>query len=187
METTIDLAKALLGFLSVEATADEKGWIGAMLVTDINGLPLEFRCTTAVKPDTLQRTLYGQKLEPFIKLELCAKRILSQVQRKPRVIFVNSEILLELEPDTDLPVIYIQPPGGSVPLVTPVSNGVERGRVESGGEDPKSLVFWYSKENNPQETQALMGGIFQKFNLIEPFDRSRAALKLLAEQDPKYS
>ncbi len=42
--------RSLIGFLTVEPTADNTGLIGAVLITDERGYPLEFRCTTPVRP-----------------------------------------------------------------------------------------------------------------------------------------
>ena len=40
--------------------------IAGLLVVDENGFPLDFRFCKAVKPNPLQRTLYGDSLEPYL-------------------------------------------------------------------------------------------------------------------------
>ena len=60
----------LLGFMTVEATPKNDGFISAMMVTDSRGYPLEFRATTPVRPSLVQKTLYGKQLEHYVGVEL---------------------------------------------------------------------------------------------------------------------
>ena len=43
---------------------------GGILITDAHGKPLEFRCTSPIRPNAVQRTLYGSTLMPHIAVEL---------------------------------------------------------------------------------------------------------------------
>ena len=54
-----------LGFLRV-LELDGGGFVGGMLVTNQLGRPLEFQCTTPLKPNRTQVILYGPTLAPFI-------------------------------------------------------------------------------------------------------------------------
>lgn len=78
--------RSLIGFLTVEPTSDNTGLIGAVLITDERGYPLEFRCTTPVRPTAIQRTLYGALLKPYVSVELCGRRLLAEIQRKPMLV-----------------------------------------------------------------------------------------------------
>jgi len=62
-----------IGFYALLSTTDNKGFVGALLITDDLGKPEEFRVTYPVKPTTLQRQLYGDSLIPHIGIELCGK------------------------------------------------------------------------------------------------------------------
>ena len=48
----------------------DKGYRGGILVTDEWGKRVEFRCTAPVRPNPVQRTLYGRTLLPHIAVEL---------------------------------------------------------------------------------------------------------------------
>ena len=50
--------RSLIDFLSVESTSDNAGLIRAILVTDERGYPLEFRCTTPVRPSKTTTILW---------------------------------------------------------------------------------------------------------------------------------
>ena len=54
-----------LGFLTTIECPDG-ALIGGLLVTNHFGRPLEFQCTTPVKPNRTQEVLYGPTLVPFL-------------------------------------------------------------------------------------------------------------------------
>jgi|AP95_1055475.scaffolds.fasta_scaffold149573_1 hypothetical protein len=84
-----------IGFLTAIEIGDG-GFVGGLLVADRFGRPLEFQCTTPVKPNRTQSLLYGPTLVPFILGELLAKTLIERVGIKPDVILTNREEILEV-------------------------------------------------------------------------------------------
>jgi len=78
-----------------------------MLVTDRYGRPLEFQCTTPVKPNRTQELLYGPTLVPFILGELLGKTLLEKMAVKPHVVFVDRLELLPLRTCSAMPVLCV--------------------------------------------------------------------------------
>ena len=68
MTKTTATATPNLGFLTV--LHEPSGYLGGYLVTNVWGRPLEFRVSTAVQPNRVQRILYGGTLQPYICAEL---------------------------------------------------------------------------------------------------------------------
>ena len=62
--------------------------IAGLLVVDENGFPLDFRFCKAVKPNPLQRTLYGDSLEPYL-IESVTKELFSELNATPIICFSN--------------------------------------------------------------------------------------------------
>ena len=83
---------------------DGRGCVGGLLVTNHNGRPLEFQCTTPVKPDRTQEILYGRMLRPWLLGELIGKTLLDRVAIKPELIVTSDPDLLELRNHTQTPV-----------------------------------------------------------------------------------
>lgn len=83
---------------------DGRGHVGGLLVTNHTGRPLEFQCTTPVKPDRTQEILYGQALRPWLLGELIGGTLLNRVSIKPDLVVVCNEEMLELRNHTDTPV-----------------------------------------------------------------------------------
>lgn len=94
-----------LGFMTAVEFGD-RNFVGGLLVTDRFGRPLEFQCTTPVKPNRTQELLYGPTLVPFILGDLLGKALFDRVSVKPTLILTSRVEMLELRSVIDAPVIY---------------------------------------------------------------------------------
>jgi len=98
----------LIAFLAVR-TDDETGhFVGAVLVTDAAGVPKEFRCTDAIRPTPIQRTLYGKSLETHVYVDLCGKPLLKALATQPKVVLVKSQLLLDVGQHVPCPVLHVE-------------------------------------------------------------------------------
>ena len=92
-----------LGFMET-MEVDGRGHIGGLLITNQNGRPLEFQCTTPVKPNRTQEILFGDTLRSWLLGELIGSTLLDRVAIKPNVIITSDPNLLELRNHTSIPV-----------------------------------------------------------------------------------
>ena len=178
----------LVAFLTVERTEEEDGFIGAVMVTDENGYPLEYRVTTPVRPTAVQKVLYGSTLEQYVSVELCGRRLLKECRRKPPVILVPNVNLLGLSDNDSGAIVAIRRAGEAIKVEaeSDKSSAVEEGRLESTEFQPVVYQASADDEEVIQAVRRLLERCFRQFDLIEAFDRVRAALKVLAQEDPRY-
>ena len=92
-----------LGFMET-MEVEGRGHIGGLLITNQNGRPLEFQCTTPVKPNRTQEILFGETLRPWLLGELIGCTLLDRVAIKPSLIVTSNQHLLELRNHTNIPV-----------------------------------------------------------------------------------
>ena len=179
-------ATGLLGFLTVERTEDGRGFVGAAMVTDERGFPLEFRATTPVRPSPVQKILFGGSLEPYVSVELCGRKLLKECQRKPGIVLVPKASLLGLTSDSAL-VVALTRAGESIRIEQQTESASDRteGRIDSDAFQP-IIYESHGSQDDLNKTVPVLQRCFREFDLIEAFDRMRAALKLLAEEDPKF-
>lgn len=113
-----------LGFLRV-VEIEAGAHVGGMLVTNQLGRPLEFQCTTAVRPNRTQAILYGPTLTPFLYSELIGKTLFARLDVKPHVIVADQASLLPLREHIPAPVACIVDPAESreLPDVTRWEHG----------------------------------------------------------------
>ncbi len=86
-------AKTTVGYVLSMAVADNV-FMGGAMVTDMQGLPLEFRYTEPVRATKLQRVLYGDVLEKYIHGDVVAANLISRLEQKPELFLVGDAALL---------------------------------------------------------------------------------------------
>jgi hypothetical protein len=164
-------------------TEDGSGQVGAAMVTNDRGYPLEFRVSTAVRPSAVQRALYGHSLDSYVESELVGKVLIAELKRRPLVLLVNRLGLLEAP--LEVPVVFI---AHSDRFVRTEGDGFRYRRID-GGTDPSRS--WALLSSASEASLAAAGEVVaraaQRFDPVEAFDRMSTAIGVLAESDQRYS
>lgn len=185
METPVYLA-----YLSLEETSNKDGYVGALLVTDLQSIPVEFRCTHPVKPSAIQKPLYGDSLQPFIGTELCGKPLLNSIQNKPSCLFVNSEFLLNLRSDISIPTLFVRPASEVIEVESgqQSSKALPKIKLESPtGKFQAVTLFWHPNyEDDYEKMQSFLGATLISLDILEPFSRIKKSVEVLALQDKRF-
>lgn len=165
MSQSADQKKFHLGFLWVIKT--EVGFVGGLLVTNQLGRPLEFQCTTPVRPNKTQEILYGPTLESFIFSDLIGKTLFERLAVKPDFIVVAQAELLNLRLLVPNPVgclIGDDDLNKELPDQTRVQIGMQQLRFHAEHSDDYDLI------------QSKCGKISSDADLSEPLERVKDAL-----------
>lgn len=173
-----------IAYLSRGEFEDGKAHRGGILIVDGHGRPLEFRCTSPIRPNPVQRTLYGGSLEPYMLVELIGKPLLSNVRESFTILVVDEPAFLNLREHCDQPMLFVR------------RQGVEL-RGEAGGSDAGASVLVDSPSGrfDPVVAQAfrkyagdaasalpILERASDHFDPLEPFDRILQALKKVHEE-----
>ncbi len=75
--------------------APSGGILGAVLICDTKGFPLEFRYTEPIIPTKIQRVLYGNNLEKYLKVDVILDSLLKVLSSSYDYLIVSDESLLE--------------------------------------------------------------------------------------------
>lgn len=180
----------LLAFFALYETLSHDGYLGSILVTDLQGTPQEFRCTHPVKPTTIQKPLYGDALEPYIGVNLCGVPLLKSVQNLPSVVIVHKEFLLDVRKAISCPVIYIRRAGEAIDLSSSddPKTTLKRERIDCPTGRFQPIIFTPHPDFNDDITIAgeVLGKIFNYLDPLEPFDRMAKAIEVLSKQDKRF-
>ncbi len=160
------------------------GYLGGALVADEYGLPAEFRHTLPVRPTRLQRAIYGDALDRYIRSVVVAQRLVAALEHRPAIVLVADPTLLSAgEP----PLGHLSE-GGADPVgpagtVEPFS-GAKSGFLLQlrAGEAPLRLVTQAPPHVYPELGRALATAA-ETMDLQEPMARVRAGLGLIAQGD----
>jgi len=179
-----------LGFLTA-VEFPGRGHVAGLLITNRYSRPLEFQCTSPVKPNRTQELLYGPTLLPFIRGELLGRPLIQKAGVKPHLVVTDCPDMLALREHVSVPVVCVDPraAGESQPVSfadaekcaastdlqdRPLAAAGEpdiweirgcRLRIDSSHQQDRQLVAQYA-DRIPVQT-----------DLWEPLDRVREALK----------
>lgn len=159
--------KIRLGFLTA-VEVEGAGYVGGLLVTNHFGRPLEFQCTTPVKPNKTQAILYGPTLVPYMLSDLIGKTLLEKVSIKPHIVLTEQTDLLALRENVSVPVACITRDENSSE-----TEPEEETRIKIG---KHQLRFHSSHSNDRQIIEQGKNELIEEADLTEPFERIREAL-----------
>lgn len=179
-----------LAFFAMRHTQDQEGYIGAILVTNDHGLPIEFRCTHPVRPTLVQKALYGSNLDSHVGFELCGKPLLGELTSRPSACLVESTGMLGLRGVVPLPLLHLNRLGEvlSVRDSSDAGSGRRTERLDSGASDFQPLIVscYAGFESDIEDTREALQQVFQYVDLLEPFDRVTTAVAILGERDERF-
>lgn len=171
-----------LAFIALDEL-DRDMFRGGILVTDSKGKPIEFRCTSAIQPNNVQKTLYGNTLRTHMSVDLTGLPLLSAVKEKPQVILINQEELLELRSVIHIPVFLITKQGTSLATVeSDKSNKSELLTSASGKFEPVVVTSHWEYADDLSIVSQELTRLSSVLDFTEPFTRISNALKLIHDK-----
>lgn len=179
--TTPDSRVAFLGMLNVDKGA---GYRGGILVTDGWGKPLEFRCTAPVRPNPLQKTLYGQTLLPHIAVELIGLPLLLSILEKPVLVIIQDSLFFDVRLHSGTSLVRVWRQGEQVRLQS--TDDEQKSNVAlscaTGKFQPIVCEPHWQFRSDSETATPLLSEMFTRWDIVEPFERLNRALEYVHEQ-----
>jgi hypothetical protein len=147
---------------------------GAVLVTDVQTKPLEFRVTAPIRPTNFQKTLYGEILSEHILVELVTIPLLSALSKKPDIIVVRDPLFLGANDKQDIPIVRVFKDGEAR---FSSNNKTEQLSSIGGKYEPILIETSRTLEAKLPELRKQLQEIFSQRSLLEPFERIVTALQ----------
>jgi hypothetical protein len=142
---------------------------GAILVTDTDTKPVEFRITDPVRPTGFQRTLYGEILDEHILVELIGVPLLRELKEKPDFVLVKDEIFLGVNTQQKIPVIQLLNEIGRE------GKNVETAQLPSSKFTPIRIAILKSLGTQLTDIKTQLTQLYEHRDLLEPFKRLEVA------------
>jgi hypothetical protein len=169
------------GYLVVRV--DEGGtYTGGLMVTDVHGLPLDFRYTEPITPTRLQRALYGEVLDRYLRSEVVLRTLLDALEARPTLLLVDDEALLE-ERGAGCPVAFL----AASPVDALGAPGARRSDAPgvfllqvADGVHPVRVTLPEGAEAAEPEVAAALVSLGERMDPLEPAARVRDALEVIA-------
>jgi len=183
-----------LGFLTVLEHA-QHGLMGGYLVLNQAGRPLEFHCTTPIKPNRAQEILYGPTLEPYLFGEQIGKALVAKSSVEPLMICTDLRPAMAVRGLVNAPVALVladERTNESAAADTAAARGETMLRMPTvridAAHDGRPLLQIFQLGRNrlavPPDREGDRAAILKRlapledlFDLAEPFGRIREALE----------
>lgn len=165
-----------------------KGYLGAILITDYKGFPLEFRYTDPIVPTKIQQVLYGEGLEKYLKIDVITDSLIKALSSDINVLFVEDEDLLNYK-NSKIPIVRV-----SSTKASPLSEAGDFQKVKqnevilqtSPAKTPVRLLFPEGFECEGEAFEAVKEMLTEagKFmDVEEPLTRVQKTLELVSAQE----
>jgi hypothetical protein len=160
---------------------------GAALVTDAATEPIEFRCTSAIRPTLLQKTLWGNRLAGHIASRLVGKPLLDALSNRAALVMVRKPEFVEMRELLEMPLVQVLR-NEELTIASPLTSA-DGDTLESGGGQFEPVVLKVHRRHSGdlQSARDLLAQTFRSHNLLEPFQRLKNALELIHQQDAAKS
>lgn len=158
---------ANLAFIETYTLENDSGIMGAILITDPDTKPLEFRVTAPIKPTNFQKTLYGDVLKEHILVELVAIPLLNAVNENVDLILSRDALFLGANTKQATRVVRVFDQNNS----DPSSEVCEALKVPMGFENSVKIETHKKFENELPEIAEILSPIAENRLLTEPFER----------------
>jgi hypothetical protein len=142
---------------------------GAVLVTDADTKPVEFRITDPVRPTAFQRTLYGEILDEHILVELIGVPLLRELKEIPKFVLVKDGIFLGVNTKQKIPVIQL------LNETAREGKNVETAELGSSKFTPIRIAISKSLETQLTDIKTQLTQVYEYRDLLEPFKRLEVA------------
>ncbi|MBL1213404.1 MAG: hypothetical protein HND52_08600 [Ignavibacteriae bacterium] len=171
-----------IAFLESYSLENSAGIMGAVLVTDTDTKPIEFRVTAPIKPTNFQKTLYGDVLLEHILVELIGVPLLEAIKEEVDIIVVRDPLFLGLNNKQGVRVlrVYKEEEG-------PARAGTSSKEIASSNNGTsKVLAETLNRfENELPEILDKLNTISESRHLVEPFERLKVACEQVQSQKGK--
>jgi hypothetical protein len=171
-------AELSFGFLSTHESPVYGHFGGYLIVTPL-GRPLEFHCTSPVRPSRAQEILYGPTLQPYLVGEQISGALLKAAKTCPCLILVDTPAMLLARPLAKSPMALVEqqlPLDADHMALAPASSresDTTRG-IEAGG---YNLILPSGLESDAHIVAELATQLSKHVDLAEPFGRIHEAIR----------
>ncbi len=179
-----------IGFLAV-VEDEQLGWIGGYLVLNTAARPLEFHCTSPVKPNRAQQILYGPTLAAYLCGEQIGQTLVKKSTLQPLAICTDSQAALAVRAFVDSPVALLMD-DELLPKTRPQNHAAQTFRFDDAHDGPAAGHAGQLMEFRLAAHRLAVDGGFagdrdeitnrlaphaENLDLAEPFERIREAIE----------
>ena len=172
-----------LAYLAREEFEEGRAYRAGLLIIDQRGTPREFRCTSPIRPNAVQRITYGDSLEPYMLVELMGLPLLHAARETFDVVFVNEPTFLNMREHVDSRVVYLRRQGEQFTSAdTPEDNPSTLLDSPTGRFAPVVVETFRGEGEDIEVGLPLLQRAAVILDVLEPFERIQRALARIHDE-----
>lgn len=173
---------ANIGYFGIK-TFQSAAAIGAVLVVNELGLPVEFKHTEPCEPGALARILHGGRLDWHMKLNVIGFPLINSITSPVAAVVCTDKLMFKLQARAKTPLAILtetaEPPGGEVGKIDDLGQGRWLVQVSQSA-SPVVVAPGDGLERTVQKIAPALCELAEAINLLEPFERLEKALDHVA-------
>lgn len=178
-----------LGYLA-HFRSSQNYYYAGLLVTDVRGVPREFRHSEGVRPTLMQSTLYGDSLEQSLGADAMAPALMGALKTRPDLLLVDMRSrdlfgsYLSRNPPAALLVVHADRDLALGQFLSLEGNLLEARDYELRGSKVERVYAYIEDGHAGDIGSRVLSDAQRSMNLVSPFDRVRSVLEQVAGVDP---
>ena len=170
-----------IGYLLV--LEKEESFIGGIMVTDSKGLPIEFKYSEPIKPNKIQKVIYGKVLNNYLKEELITNNLIKETNSTPSLIIINEPSFIKgKEKIVKFPAICVQKtnlPQMKTPGEIQRIKDVEIVFQPFQELNPLRIIFGSPDPDFQERMMFIIKEVSRNMDIYEPVDRIEKAIDII--------
>lgn len=163
--------------------AEKDSYLGGMMIVDERGIPIEFKYTDIINPTKLQKVLYGDVLEKYLKEEVIMGNLVEKIENKAEIYFVDKLENQVLEKFVNEGVAVIRDSQNQALENIGEFEFIKENEAIIQIDERQSPVRTILEEGRGNELVNKIVALGLEGDILEPFDRVEEALRLICKGD----
>ncbi|HEX9639411.1 MAG TPA: hypothetical protein VGB99_17900 [Acidobacteriota bacterium] len=171
---------ARIGFY--RSCVSDSRFMGAVLVTNSYGVPVEFKFTEPIVPSKTQRMVYGRVLERFLREDVIRNRLFGEVTQGPSLFVLAPEEFESYQGSGPPEVVALRREDGTRLKAAGLLSRIDEREILlqlAAGEDAARLSFGKMDRRLQEKVVHFMLHLSRSMDLLEPMERLDRALQNL--------
>jgi hypothetical protein len=160
--------------------------MGAVLVTNSHGVPVEFKFTEPIVPSKTQRMVYGRVLERFLREDVIRNRLFSEVTQTPSLFVLAPEEFQDSHGGATTEVVALGRETGTRLKGAGLLSRVNEREILlqlAAGEDAARIRFGRMDRRLQEKIVQFLLHLSRSMDVLEPMERLDLALQNLVVEN----
>lgn len=161
---------------------ENEEYAGGVMIADERGIPIEFKYTEPVKPTKVQKVLYGEVLDKYLREEVIMANLLSKLENRPEIFIIDDIENIYLKNIVKEDVVLVKKtqinPFKEVGAYKFVKEDEAIVQIKEGQKPIRIII---DEKNKDAILDSFLQVVLDIDDILEPIERIKEALKLICK------